>query len=427
MENNKTIINEMFFKKIIKYLPLVLIVAALLYSYKCAKGNDFLSYYDVGLAFRQLLDNIYIPGKYSGMRNHYPPVFAMIMVVFTFFHPLVAGIIFYLLKLMCVIITVKMLYEIFEVKVIPMPAIWLAFLMSFRFILDDFKLGQVNVFLVCFIIFALYYKKRENILLSSLFLSFAISIKLFPALFLFYYFIKREYKYAGICILTILILNVLPAIFYLNRYPQLLYHFVKESILNAAGDPNSGIANQSLYGMLMRFLGRNGTDIKEIAFVNFANLQFATIKIIYYVISIFFIVLAFAPALKKDRTMELFEFGNIFLVALILPMVARKSNFVFVFFPALVYFTNMFYKRDFRSLSSILIWVAFILLGFTADGIVGRKISNILEAFSNIFFGAILIFVANCIKIFSSRFNISKDKLKNIKNEGEMFAKNWKK
>jgi len=414
---NKLENDKIFFivRKIKKNFHWVLFILALLYSYRCAKGNDFLSYYDVGLAFRQLLDNIYIPGKYSGMQNHYPPVFAMFMVVFTFFPAFVAGIIFYFLKLMCIIIAGKMLYEIFKDKIIFKPAIWLAFLMSFRYILDDFKLGQVNIFLVCFIIFALYYKQNGNIWLSSLFLSIAISIKLFPVFFLFYYFVRRDFKYVGVCILIILVLNLLPAIFYLNRYPQLLYYFVKESILNAAGSPNSGIANQSLYAMLMRFLGKNQTDIKEITFVNFINLQFYTIKIIYYVISIFFILLALIPALRKDKTMELFELSNIFLVALILPMVTRKSNFVFVFFPALVYFANIFYTRDFYSLPTILFWIAFILLGFTADGIVGRKISNILEAFSNIFWGAVLIFIANYIKISLNWYNIYKVKLNNIK------------
>ncbi|MEI7640193.1 MAG: glycosyltransferase family 87 protein [bacterium] len=392
-----------FWNNVNKYFLWVLLIASLIFGYKCAKGNDFLSYYDVGLNFRALLDNIYISGKYSGMLNHYPPLFAMLMVPLTFLPPLAAGYVFFLAKLACVICVLKILPEFFEDKKIPAVAFWLAFLISFRFILDDFKLGQVNTFLTAFLIFAIYLKNKNQFWFSALFLSLAISIKIFPGLFLAYFLFKKEFKYTGICVFTLLVLNLLPALFYTSRYPSLLTHFVNESILNAAADPNSGIANQSIYGMLMRYLGVNPTDTGEIKLVNFASFSFEKIKLIYYAFSLLFISLALAPALKKNKSSDIYALGNVFLVCLILPMVVRKSNFVFVYFPALMLFAQMFKAKTQKSIKALLLWLPFVLLTFTADGVIGRKLSNLAEAFSALTIGVIFLIVANSVNLFTSK------------------------
>ncbi len=387
-------------KWINKCFPWVILAISLVFGYRCAKGNDFLSYYDAGMNFRMLLDNIYAAGKYSGMMNHYPPVFAMLMVPLTLLPPIVAGYVFFLAKLACVICVLRILPEFFEDKKVSAAAFWLAFFMSFRFIIDDFRLGQVNIFLAAFLVFAVYFKAKNKFWLSALFLSLAVSIKIFPVLFIVYYLFKKEFKYTGITILMLVVLNLIPGIFYTAKYPALLGYFVNESILNAASGPNSGIANQSIYGMLMRYLGPNSTDTGEIHFVNFASLQFAGIKLVYYILSLLFIVLALLPALKKDKSPDIYALGNVFLICLILPMVARKSNFVFVYFPALMLFAGMHRERVYKSAYSLLVWIPFALLCFTADGLIGRKASNVFEAFSALTIGAIFLIAACSVKIF---------------------------
>jgi hypothetical protein len=126
---------KLFVKKYMKYLITILL---LIYGIKCSKGNDFLSYYDIGLHFRELMDNIYLPGKYSGMINHYPPVFAMVMVPFTLLPPRIAGYVFFLLKLISIFFVIKILPEFFPDKKVKPFAVLLSLIYVVRFINDDF-------------------------------------------------------------------------------------------------------------------------------------------------------------------------------------------------------------------------------------------------------------------------------------------------
>lgn len=375
-----------------------IIIILFIYGIKCSKGNDFLSYYDAGLHFKSLLDNIYIPGKYSGMQNHYPPFFAMMMVPFTLLPPQIAGYLFFLLKILLGFMVIKILPEFFVEKKIKPLVLLLSFIFVFRFINDDFKLGQVNVIIFCFIVLSIYFKIKQKIIISTIFLSVAITIKIFPGLFLFFYFLRKDYRYVVYNLLVLFILNILPGVFYLERYPILVKHFFNESIFNAVQSPNSGIANQSIYGMLMRFLGHNSTDSEPLQYVNFLSLEFSCIKSLYYIIFLLFLIFIIVITNKKNEKNYYAE-SIIFILALLLPTVVRKSNFVFIFFPALIILNNIINQKKYFSLKSIFIWIAFIFLVFTADGFAGRRLSNIFEAYSLLVFGALLFLPAFIIEI----------------------------
>ena len=84
-------------------------------------------------------------------------------------------------------------------------------------------------------------------------------------------------------------------------------------------------------------------------------------------------------------------------------MVVRKSNFVFVYFPALMLFAQMFKAKTQKSIKALLLWLPFVLLTFTADGVIGRKLSNLAEAFSALTIGVIFLIVANSVNLFTSK------------------------
>ena len=364
-----------------------LILAA--WGLECAKGNDFESYYDAGMRFRALSPDIYTPGTLSGMINHYPPFFSMGMVPFTVFPLFVAGYIFYAIKMALLIYMLTLLPGFYKGAKISNAAIALGFLTALRFLADDFKLGQVNTPVMALVVLALYFKEKNNLILSALLLAFSSSIKLFPALFIIYFLMKREYRYVLYSMAALLVLNLLPAIFYLDKYPALVGNFLQASVFNPALDPNSYTANQSMYAILMRFLGANPTEAQYLPFVNFMHLPFDTIRIIYYAAA--GIILGFMFYMAQGKKKSLYDINVIFILSLVLPMVARKANFVMVFFPAVILFHEMFDKKSLGPLMRGLLWTAFGLLILTSDGIIGRNLSSSAEALSLIAIGAIIL------------------------------------
>src|ERR1035437_5408050 len=381
-------------KEHINYIILTVVFIILVaWGFKCAKGNDFESYYDVAMQFKALSPNIYMPGAISGMINHYPPFFAMIMVPFTLIPPLAAGYVFYVIKMALFLYMLVLIPGLFKDLKISKAAIALGFVTALRFIADDFKLGQVNVPVMALIVLAIYYKEKDNLVLSAVLLALSSTIKLYPALFIVYFLMKRDYKYVLYCAAAVLVLNLLPGIFYLEKYPALINYFLRESVFNASTDPNSYTANQSVYAMLMRFLGANPTHAQQLPFVNFINLSFEKIKIIYYAAALFSLAFMSYMARKKDKNLH--EINVIFVLSLLLPMVARKANFVMIFLPALVLFHEMLDKKTMGTLMKVLLWTAFALLVLTSDGIIGRNLSNSAEALSLIAFGAIILMKIN--------------------------------
>ncbi len=382
-----------FFKKpaVIKTLLAILFIVLAIWGFKCARGNDFYVYYDAGKKFMVLEDNLYRPGQISGMINHYPPVFSMLMVPLALLPPVVAAYIFFVIKVLFTVWAFKVMPKLFPGGKVKPIVYALGFLTALRFFNDDFKLGQVNVLIFDFIIIGLAMFKDKKLFTAALFMVLATTIKIYPGIFLFYFLFRKEYKFVLISSVMLLVLNALPAVFYLDRFPPLFGYFLQDSIFNAASDPNSGIANQSIFALIMRFFGHNPTDTAYPAYVNFMNLGFGTLKMVFYAIGAISIAIVAIMAWKGNEKTRIFEIGVVMVIAVAFPMVSRKANFVFLMFPAMVVFWHMFEGKNPGQVFKILAWLAFGMLLLTSDGVAGRKLSNIFEALSFITIGAVLL------------------------------------
>ena len=80
-------------------------------------------------------------------------------------------------------------------------------------VLHNFKWGQISVFLTVGMVAALYYYRRDRKVLSAFILALAVSVKIYPAILLVYFLIRRDFRYvltAGI--MTLIFSVVVPVI-----------------------------------------------------------------------------------------------------------------------------------------------------------------------------------------------------------------------
>jgi len=89
----------------------------------------------------------------------------------------------------------------------------LLFALTGRYILSDFKLGQVNVFLCFLMLLVMYLEVKNRHFLASVVLAFSLMIKFFPLLFVFYFLLRRRFKLVVYTFLMVIVFLLLPAVY----------------------------------------------------------------------------------------------------------------------------------------------------------------------------------------------------------------------
>lgn len=98
--------------------------------------------------------------------------------------------------------------NLFWILIAPIGLILLS-----RPLISEFLLGQVDILILCFVMLALFFKERNNLILSALFLVMASHIKLTPLVFLPYFLLKKEFKLICWIVFFIIVFMLIPALF----------------------------------------------------------------------------------------------------------------------------------------------------------------------------------------------------------------------
>lgn len=114
-------------------------------------------------------------------------------------------------------------------------------------------MGQINHFVLLGYVLTYHLCIQKKDLLSGLILGITASLKFVPILFIFYFLFYRRFQIVFVAVVSFLLLNLLPIIF----YPPLLHTYI--SIFNSYSNIAFSYYNQSLSGALypyslLRFL-----------------------------------------------------------------------------------------------------------------------------------------------------------------------------
>ena len=194
-------------------------------------------------------------------------------------------------------------------------------------------MGQINNFILLFVVLAYYY--------NPFFLAYAISIKLTPIIFLFYYFIKKDYKKIIIVLTLCLILYAMSLIIVPFDFQKIYFLDVFWRAFGTGG--KEVYYNQSLAGLLAR-----------------SNTSF-----LFYPLTILLLFVTYIKGkkLKRERV-----FSAVTCLMLILNPIAWQHQFVFAIIPLILLF----------NLNKKLVLAVFFLLAwnFKQPDLVPKELSS---------------------------------------------------
>lgn len=267
--------------------------------------------------------------------NAYSPFFYSVMSVFSIFSRWFAVILWSLISLAGIIISIQIIRH-FLGKALSIQIYLWALGISLFSLVDNFQLGQCNVFLLALMLGALYYDSIGKPVKASIILGFAIAYKLIPLLLLFYFLLKRRYKISYLSITFGICLTVIVPFFFYSfdkgfLYIQTWFNGVLKPFFMGndmqVSTASFYFTNQSLDAFLGRYLTSFGNEKYNFDLLWVLPLQ--TVKIIALSIKVIYL-LGMAYLIKVKTKEEFSVYVLLIYGILLLSPVAWISYYIFL-------------------------------------------------------------------------------------------------
>lgn len=139
--------------------------------------------------------------------------------------------------------------------------------------------GNVHLLAVCLMFIALYMVTRRKEMIPALFLAVAVTIKITPVLILPYFAITRRWKFLGLTIGFVVLLNLAPATYFgFSKNVKLIGDWYQHVVVNQEFHEINGPINLSLKGQLRRYLTRVGYESRVDGDVNYPQVNVARLS-----------------------------------------------------------------------------------------------------------------------------------------------------
>lgn len=389
-------------------LLLILMGAVLLFELirDSFKTGDFIGYAQAG--------NLVLSGSniYSDYLNTWPPFFSVFSVLIAWadnIHPVVTRFIWLFGSISALIYIVNLTVQLFLKKKIswkrnqigiPLqePIIVIPFLVLMRYTMDNLANIQINIFMLLLALLAIKFFIQKKYFWVGLLLGFTISLKVYTIFFLLYFIYKREYKVIVWSLLSIAFFTFFTLyIFGLEQGIEYYKVWATEVAPSAFGASHK---NQSVFGALLRFF--TSLDPSDGVYINFTDFPVKLIqKSTYLLVAVASIYPAFLFRKKIQSPQDfanLLQYSIVFTAVPLLSPVAWKAYFIFLWVPYFLIYLFIYRMKSNISDSGrrklkILFWISLLLTVFTTELITGPYFSDVLEAWSTITFGSILLII----------------------------------
>ncbi len=288
----------------------------------------------------------------------------------------------------------------------------LTLIMSARFILHNFEMIQMTIFLLWGSLESLQFVEKKNMFAGGLLLALVINIKILPVVLVPYLLYRKEYKAFASTLIFSLLFLLLPAIFLgWNKNLTFLSDWWRE--INPGNTEHlleTDLGFHSLTALIPTLLtktkgplpfARNLFNLGPSMAITILN----GVRIVLIVVVIRF--MKWPPFVRATSQLQvLYELSYLFLlVPLIFPH-QQKYAFVFIL-PALFYLSYFITVTHDLSKNAgikgrrialmILLVFAFLLMTLTTDGLIGKRLSELTQYYKTITYGALLLIVALAI------------------------------
>ena len=402
-------------KVFVKLFFILVAVAFLIYLYNQARQpGDFKVYLEAAQLVWQGKSpyNVWIfvsEGNYC--EYFYSPLWATILIPLTYLPSIVANFIWLLVNVFFLLrigIILKKYLVSFNLSRNQMILIFLFTVMcSVRFILYNFDMIQMTLFLLWGSLEAIEFMKKEKHWQGGLILALVINIKLLPLVIIPYLIYRKFWKGFTSSIIWSVLLLFLPGVIVGFEFNNILISDWLGTInpSNSEFSLETGLGANGLASLVPSLL----TNLDTIEGVprNIANLSAEKVSFVLNLTRGFFILTVLLvlkmPLFSKSNS-EIQSLREISYLLLLVPLIfPHQQKYAFAMcIPAWFYLSFYLvylhqYRIEFRGrYISVLIFFAlsFILMTLTTDGVVGRKMSDYFQYFHTITNGAILLAVA---------------------------------
>lgn len=358
--------------------------------------------------------NTWIPSGGDFLLYYYSPLFALLLSPLTFLPQTFVNIIWLSFNLF-------FLYRIFRLIEFYLPISTLSsrnrnfyFLLLalsiFRFLLYNFDLGQMTIFLVFASLESIRLILEDKKTLGAALLALAINIKLLPITLLAYLIYRGEFRASILTVLFFVLYLFLPAIFIgmdfntslIVEWWNLLTNTIDNSLADDSGRPS---LSSFIPSLLMEINGK--LDIRR----NILSLNVETAILILNIVRglLVLLTLYFLKSLPFRKVKDLVQnYYALAYILLIIPLIfphQGKYSFFYMLpaFSYSIYMVFCLFKKkketvDYKvpipfklAISSLI--ASFVLTTLTTDGIIGRHYSDVADHFHLITIGALVLII----------------------------------
>lgn len=396
-----------------KFLPYFIGICVLAYLVKQATGDgDF----KVFLEAAKLVNSgenpyqkwIYIKEGHSCL-YFYSPLWAVLLIPFTHLPNFIPNLIWLLFNVWCLYRIGKLLVHYLDLELVSERQLqWiltLTFLLNLRFILYNFSLIQLTIFLLWGSLESIRLFREQKYIRGGMLLALIINIKILPIVLLPYLLYRNEWKSFVSCLLFLVVFLFLPAVIIGWDFNTLLYQSWWGTI-NPSNEEHlleTGLGPHSLTALIPTLLTptigeinlpRNILSLSESSAILVMN----CIRLCLVSLTIYFLRW---PPFKNagSRMKELYELSYLFLlVPLVFP---HQQKYAFVFMIPAVFYTSAFmvclYESDDKSTKKLFQWLRFPAMLFfvcttlTTDGLIGKELNQISQHFKIVTYGALVL------------------------------------
>lgn len=269
-------------------------------------------------------------------------------------------------------------------------------LIILRYVLDNMANLQINMYMLLMALLSIHFFIKGKYAWVGLFLALSISLKIYTIFLLFYFIYKRAFRPVLWTFFFILFFNGITALLFGWEEAMGYYHYWANEV--APKSIKVQHKNQSLFGMFLRFF-TNG-DLGNGLHVNILSLDPKSVtKSIYVVVALAstYPAYLFRKKLKdKGSIASHLEYAFIFAAIPLLSPLAWKYYFIFLW-PAYFLSYYLLYQQSLPFAQKTIVWLkrffllSILLTVFSTELFTGRYFSDVLESYSVVTFGALIL------------------------------------
>ncbi len=346
-----------------------------------------------------------------------PPVMAVLLYPLAKLPPLAMALVWYYAKVGMAFLAVLWTWQMVEgINRLPWWSLLLAITLSLRPIIGDLQHGNVNLLVLLLCVGSLKLWMNGNDLAAGMVMALAVSCKVTPALFIYYFLLKRSWwtmTGGAIGLALFLFPGFVPAavLGWDANQTQLFSWFdemVKPFLIEGKVTPEHN--NQSVPGLLFRLLGEfpsfttyvDGT-YTPLEYHNFLKLDPVVTKRIVQLLMVGFAILMFfycgncktqAHSDATTRTALVAELGLVFLGMLIFSERTWKHHAVTLLIPWIVLSARMaripFWNLEKKFLLGLVITCT-LLMSVTSTGIFPQRLAKLGQVYGGFTFAFLLL------------------------------------